>query len=103
MGICPKCGLPEELCTCKEIKTSECINVYSEKRKFGKIVTMVRGVDKENVERVTLFLKRALGCGGVVRRDDNGSEVIELQGNHKSRIVDILVKAGFSKDIIKVT
>jgi len=102
MNICPKCGLPKELCTCEEIKTSESIKIYSEKRKFGKFVTIVKGVDKGNMENMATILKKSLGCGGTIRKENNGDEIIELQGDHKSRIVGILVKAGFSRDIIKV-
>ena len=36
--ICPKCGLPKELCVCETIaKEEQRIKVRSEKRKFGKI------------------------------------------------------------------
>ncbi|MFN3527680.1 MAG: stress response translation initiation inhibitor YciH [Candidatus Altarchaeaceae archaeon] len=101
MSICPKCGLPEELCTCKELITTEGIKVRSEKRKFGKLVTIVEGIDNNNIENIATQLKKSLGCGGTIRKN-NDVKFIELQGDHKSRIADVLAKLGFSKDSIKI-
>lgn len=103
MSICPKCGLPKELCTCKKIITSEGIRIHSEKRKFGKFVTIIEGIDNDNMENTATLLKKLLGCGGTIRKDNNNNKIIELQGDHKSRIVDVMAKIGFSRDIIKIT
>jgi translation initiation factor 1 len=48
--ICPKCGLPKDLCICdileKEAQQQK-IKIFTETRKFGKIVTIVEGINKE--------------------------------------------------------
>ncbi len=98
MAICPKCGLPEELCVCGKIKTSEGIKVSFDKRKYNKVVTVIEGIDKENIENTLREIKKRLGCGGTLRNGD----VIELQGDHKNRIEEVLVKIGFPKDRIEI-
>jgi len=95
--ICPKCGLPEELCVCEEIKTAQKILVYTDKRKFGKVVTIVDGIERENIEKSATELKRRLACGGTIR--DNK---VELQGDHKNRVPKALIDMGFPESIINV-
>ena len=44
--ICPQCGLPKELCVCETIaKEQQKIIVTTEKKKFGKINTIVKGIN----------------------------------------------------------
>ena len=48
MEICPKCGLPKQACVCEQIvKSSQKIKVTTEKKRYGKIVTVVTGFDTE--------------------------------------------------------
>ena len=53
MEICPKCGLPQPACVCEQIvKSSQRIQVSTDKKRYGKIVTIVSGFDKEvNVKK----------------------------------------------------
>lgn len=95
--VCEKCGLPKDICTCVLMeKETQKIKVRVIKRKFEKVVTIVTGIEgKENVQMIGKELKRRLACGGTIKND-----VIELQGNHKDRIKDILIKLGYPGDII---
>ncbi|MDD5332046.1 MAG: translation initiation factor [Candidatus Nanoarchaeia archaeon] len=98
-GICPKCGLPNDLCVCETIaKEDQQIQVILEKRKFGKMVTLVKGLDKRSIDMndLTKKLKSTLACGGTLK--DN---VIELQGNHLLRAKKELIKLGFAESSIK--
>lgn len=98
--ICPTCGLPKEICACEEIvQEQQKIRVFSQQRTFGKQVTIVEGMDEENVDLgdVATNLKKNLACGGTVKEGH-----IELQGEHKSRVKDLLVNMGFSSDMIEV-
>lgn len=97
MDICPKCGLPRQACVCEEIvKSEQRIQIATTKKKFGKIVTLVSGMEKGvDIKKVAKELKEELGCGGTIK--DN---VIELQGNHTKKIKPILVKLGFSESSI---
>jgi translation initiation factor 1 len=90
--------LPKELCVCEEIaREQQRINVYSIKRKFGKIVTIVEGIDEKQLDlkALTKTLKSKLACGGTAKEGR-----IELQGNHKARVKEVLVEMGFSPDMI---
>ncbi len=96
--MCLTCGLPKELCVCETIaKESQRIKVYTEKRKFGKIHTIVEGIDSHEVDLRSLGkkLKSHLACGGTVK----GGR-IELQGKHLGEVKHILIGLGFTEDRI---
>ncbi|MBI4014524.1 MAG: translation initiation factor [Candidatus Aenigmarchaeota archaeon] len=100
MAVCPKCGLPRELCVCETIaKESKKITVIVEKRRYGKFATIIKGIEDSqiNVKDVTSKLKTKLACGGTYK---NGE--IELRGNHRDRVKEILIKEGFPEDMIEV-
>lgn len=97
MEICPKCGLPKEACVCDEItKSSQRIRVTTDKKRYGKIVTLVSGFDKTiDIKDTAKKLKSELACGGTVKDD-----AVELQGDHRKRVKQILVKLGFDQEQI---
>ena len=97
MEICPKCGLPEQACVCEQIaKSSQRIQVGTDKKRYGKIVTVVTGFDSGvDVKKTAKALKNELACGGTFK--DN---MIELQGDHRKKIKQILVKLGFDEESI---
>jgi len=97
MEICPKCGLPKQACVCEQIvKSSQRIQVTTDKKKFGKTVTIVTGFETGiDVKNIAKALKNELACGGTYK--DN---IIELQGDHTKRIKPLLVKLGFEEDSI---
>ncbi len=96
--MCKVCGLPKELCVCQEIaREQQRINVYSIKRKYGKIMTIIEGIDEKqlDIKELTKSLKSKLACGGTSKEGH-----IELQGNHKARAKEVLVGMGFSPEMI---
>lgn len=98
--ICPKCGLPKELCVCETIaKESQTIKVYVIKKKFGKKYTVIEGIDSKEIDMkdLTKKLKTKFACGGTVKEGR-----IELQGDHKQRVKENLVQMGFSQETIDV-
>lgn len=90
--------MPKELCVCEEIaREQQRINVYSIKRKFGKKVTIVEGIDEKQLDlkELTKKLKSKLACGGTTKEGH-----IELQGDHKTKVKEVLIEMGFSPDMI---
>ena len=97
MDICPKCGLPLAACVCEEIaKTQQEVEVKLEKRRFGKVVTLVTGLEGVDLKEIAKKLKNKLACGGTI-----DGKVIELQGNHLTKVKPVLIDAGFSESLIK--
>jgi translation initiation factor 1 len=98
MDICPKCGLPLQACVCEEIaKTDQRIQIKTEKKRFGKLVTIVTGFQGVDLKALAKNLKQELACGGTIK--DN---VIELQGEHSKKVREILRKQGFGDENIKI-
>jgi translation initiation factor 1 len=96
MDICPKCGLPLQACVCEEIaKTEQRIQIRTEKKRFGKIMTMISGIQGMDLKTIARSLKHELACGGTVK-----DKVIELQGDHSKNAKKALVKLGFPEDSI---
>lgn len=98
--VCPTCGLPKPLCVCETIaKEEQRITVTTIKRKFGKVTTIVKGIDPKSIDLwdVAKKLKSAFACGGTVK--DNA---VELQGDHKIRVKLVLVKLGFAQESIDI-
>lgn len=97
MDICPKCGLPLQACVCEQIaKTDQQIEVRTERRRFGKLATIVTGLEGVDIKEVAKRLKEKLACGGTVKNN-----IIELQGNHKGKIKPILIGLGFNASQIR--
>lgn len=98
MEICPKCGLPEQACVCEQIvKSSQKIRVATDKKRYGKIVTLVDGFDKDvDIKQIAKTLKNELACGGTFR-----DGMIELQGDHRDKIIPVLIRLGFEEDSIE--
>lgn len=98
MSICPKCGLPLQACVCEEItKTEQRIHVRTEKKKFGKLATVISGFQGVDLKSVAKGLKHELACGGTIKDKE-----IELQGDHTRNARAALVKLGFSADLVDI-
>jgi len=95
--ICSTCGLPDDLCVCETIaKEDQSILIKKEKKRYGKIMTLIEGIDKTKIDikDVSKKLKSKFACGGTVK-----DSIIELQGDHNvEKIKEELVKLGFNKD-----
>ncbi len=97
-GICPRCGLPKELCICEDIaKEQESVKVKLAKRRYGKTVTIVEGIESQDIDLNDLAktLKTKCAAGGTVK---DGK--IELQGDHKKKVEEILTEMGFTVEVM---
>ena len=97
MEICPKCGLPKQACVCEQIvKSSQRIRVTTDKKRYGKIVTVVEGFGSGiDLKDIAKSLKNKLACGGTSK-----GNMIELQGDHRKKVKKTLVKLGFDEESI---
>jgi len=95
--IDPKTGLPVEAIAWEDLaKGQQKIQVTTEKRRFGKVSTIVSGFDDGvDIKDISKQLKAKLACGGTVKNN-----VIELQGDHRNSIKAVLAKIGFSEEQI---
>jgi translation initiation factor 1 len=98
--LCLTCGLPGDLCICEEIaKEEQIIRVGIETRRYGKKYTLVTGIDPDEVDLGALAkqLKTKLACGGTSKEGR-----IELQGDHRYKIKQLLEDFGFPSSNIEV-
>ena len=98
--VCSNCGLPKELCVCESIaKESQKIIVTIVKKKFGKKYTVIEGIDDKeiNLKDLAKKLKSKFACGGTAKEGK-----IELQGDHKQKVKEILVQMGFAPETIEI-
>jgi translation initiation factor 1 len=92
--MCPACRKPVGQCMCGKGKpgpmTDGIVRVSREtKGRNGKGVTVVRGLDLDEAGLALLGreLRTACGSGGTVK-----DGVIEVQGDHRERIIEILTR-----------
>ena len=98
--VCNTCGLPKDLCVCESIaKESQRIVVKVVQKKFNKTYTVIEGIDTTeiDVKDLTKQLKAKFACGGSVKEG-----IIELQGDHKTQVREILTKMGFAPETIEL-
>ena len=92
-GICNLCGLPDELCICQEIaKEQQKAIISTVRRRYGKMVTIVEGIDDSAIDigKLAKLLKSSCASGGTVK-----GRTIELQGEHKKRVAKVLEQNGY--------
>ena len=96
--MCPACDRPQNECVCRTATTTGSgggtVRVSREtKGRRGKAVTVITGVPLKGTELDDLAkrLKSLCGAGGTVK---NG--VIEIQGDHRDRLVPELAKQGWT-------
>jgi len=90
--------LPGEILDIEKVleKAEEKIKIRAERRRYGRMVTIIEGIGSD-ARQVASSLKSKLGCGGTVKEGR-----IELQGDHRKRIKDLLVKMGYSEEQIEI-
>jgi len=95
---CERCGELEETCNCpprakpQALPEKQTARLAVEKRKRGKLMTVVRGLAAEDNDLSALLtkLKTHCGAGGTIKDDQ-----IEIQGDHLQRIHQTLTEIGY--------
>jgi translation initiation factor 1 len=90
----------KDLCACEILDKQGVakIKVYTTKKKFKKLVTIVEGVDAAQLDQTAKELKHKLACGGTSKEG-----VIILQGDQKRRTAEVLKQLGYLPESIEVT
>ena len=84
---CPPLADPAPTRTAPEKQTAR---IQIEKRKKGKQVTVVRGLDELDLPDVLGKLKDMCGAGGTIKE-----QTIEIQGQHAERVRLLLKQLGY--------
>jgi len=95
---CDRCGELEADCHCASEPTpkmppeQQTAKLAIEKRKRGKVVTVVRGLPAAGNDLPGLLtqLKTQCGAGGALK-----DGVLEIQGKHLERVRDVLSQMGY--------
>ena len=97
--MCPQCRQAQADCRCKALAAAAALpkgdgiaRVTREKQgRGGKTVTVVRGLplDPEALAALGKLLRNACGAGGTAK-----DGVLEVQGDHADRIVELLLQQG---------
>lgn len=97
---CERCEKLEGECTCPPMKehkstidpSKQTAKVTLEKRKKGKLVSVVRGLAQSDNDLPSLLtkLKNSCGAGGCIDSDQ-----LEIQGDHVAKIKSMLQELGY--------
>ncbi len=96
---CEVCGLALDACACPRDADGQVrrpqdqpVRVAREKRRKGKAVTIIRGLDPVASDLPALLarLKTTCAAGGTI-----SDGAIELQGDHRPRVVTLLQELGY--------
>jgi len=94
--ICPVCGLPKDLCVCDQINEEKnTLRVFERYVKRAKFITEISGLKETEIVDMFKSLKKDLACGGTIKKN-----VIELQGKHKDKVINFLLKKGYARNQI---
>ena len=96
VDIDPLTGLPKELLAMEEIiREQQSIKVHIEKRRYGKLVTIVDGIGKSvDISDLAKQLKTKCSTGGTSK-----GGIIELQGDHTKKVNEVLTDMGFPVEV----
>ena len=96
---CAVCSQTLDLCSCPRndkgdvlLPKDQLVSIRSEKRKKGKVVTVVAGLDRSasDLNAILKELKNICAAGGTITNDQ-----IEIQGNHSDKVTKALADRGY--------
>jgi translation initiation factor 1 len=82
---------------CEEIaREQQSVKIYTDSRRYGKTVTVIDGIDDNDIDINDLAkkLKNKCAAGGTAK---DGK--IELQGDHKKKVKEALESMGFKTEV----
>jgi translation initiation factor 1 len=90
---CDRCGALEADCKCPPLAAGQVARLAVEKRKKGKVVTVIRGLSAAGNDLSNLLgrLKSQCGAGGTIQ-----DGTLEIQGDHIERVRALLSELGYT-------
>lgn len=99
--VCDRCAKPQAECSCPPLPPSaraktppanQTARLSVEKRKKGKIVSVIRGLPASENDLPALLsrFKSACGAGGTLDGDE-----LEIQGDHREKLAELLAELGY--------
>lgn len=95
--LCPRCHVSVKQCSCPDGKQEQEVRVRLDRSgRNGKTVTIISGLppEEEGLKKITKLLKSKTGSGGT-HYIQEGTGVIEVQGDQRSRLPELLKNEGF--------
>jgi translation initiation factor 1 len=91
-------GLPKDLFDINNItKEQQKIKIEVKRIRFKKMMTIISGIDdKQQAKELGKAMKQKFACGGTSK-----DGIIELQGDHKSKAKEFLIKQGYKEELIE--
>jgi len=84
-------------------KTENAIHIRIQQRNGRKTLTTIQGLPTEyDPKKVLKAAKKEFACNGSMVEDSEYGSVIQLQGDQRIKIQDLLVSEGVDKDNIKL-
>jgi translation initiation factor 1 len=82
---------------CEEIaREQQTVKISTDSRRYGKVVTIVDGIDSNDIDIDDLARKLKTKCAaGGTAKDGK----IELQGEHKKKVQQALEEMGFKTEV----
>lgn len=69
-----------------------------QQRSGRKTLTTIQGLPKQlDPKRVLKVFKKEFACNGTIVDDEEMGEVIQLQGDHRQKVGQILIEEGIAK------
>lgn len=90
-------GLPKDLFDISNIgKEKQKIKIEVQRTRFKKFLTTITGIeDQKELKEIGKEMKQKFACGGTTKDGE-----IELQGSHKDKAKEFLVKKGYKEELI---
>lgn len=74
------------------------LDLRVQQRNGRKTLTTIQGLPKElNLKNVLKVFKKDFACNGNIVDDEELGEVIQLQGDHRQKVAEVLVAEGVCK------
>lgn len=71
------------------------VNIRTNQRTKWKYITICEGLHPEtNCNKILRALKKNFSCNGTFHAGKDGTQIVQLQGDHRKQLVDFLTETG---------